>query len=143
MLKKKKENIVWFYVFMDNAREKFCVHHPLCNLLINKSITMCKTDFWFRDSSAQNPFGPGLLGPDISAHFSIRDCSAYFSETARPILLLIFFFFFFFLGGGYGVAIYCFILFMCIKTRFKKLYLTYLIFRQRIKEIIAKRPKYM
>ena len=28
---------------------------------------------WFRDSSAQNHFGPGLLGPDVSTHFSIRD----------------------------------------------------------------------
>ena len=28
ILKKRKENIVWSYVFMDNAREKFCVHHP-------------------------------------------------------------------------------------------------------------------
>ena len=45
ILKKKKENIVLSYVFMDNAREKFCVHHPLCNLLINKSITICKTHF--------------------------------------------------------------------------------------------------
>ena len=49
---------------------------------------------WFRDSSAQNHFGPGLLGPDVSAHFSIRDCSAHFSGTARPI--------FFFGGGGGG-----------------------------------------
>ena len=51
----------------------------------------------FRDSSAQNHFGPGLLGLGVSAHFSIRDCSAHFSGTARPIF---FFFFFFFLGGG-------------------------------------------
>ena len=51
--------------------------------------------FW--DSSAQNHFGPRLLGPDVSAHFSIRDCSAHFSGTARPI-----FFFFFWGGGGWG-----------------------------------------
>ena len=50
----------------------------------------------FRDSSAQNHFGPGLLGPDVSAHFSIWDCSAHFSGTARPI------FFLFFFGGGGG-----------------------------------------
>ena len=70
----------------------------------------------FRDSSAQNHFGPGLLGPDVSAHFSVRDCSAHLSGTARPI-------FFFFLGGGGGRGIYCFILFMCIKIRVKTLYL--------------------
>ena len=56
----------------------------------------------FRDSSAQNHFGPGLPGPDFSAHFSIRDCSAHFSGTARPIFFYLFFFifYFFFLGGG-------------------------------------------
>ena len=58
----------------------------------------------FRDSSAQNHFGPGLLGPDVSAHFSIRDCSAHFSGTARPI--------YFFLGGGGGeegqvIVVFC------------------------------------
>ena len=36
---------------------------------------------------------------------------------------------FFFLGGGMG-AIHCFILFLCIKTRFKKLFNVILIFRQ-------------
>ena len=72
----------------------------------------------FRDSSAQNHFGPGLLGPDVSAHFQ--------SGTARPTLVgplvpfLFFFSIFFFLGGGWGweggnLSIYCFILFMCIK----------------------------
>ena len=45
ILKKKEENIVLSYVFIDEAREKFCVNHPLCNLLINKSITMRKTNF--------------------------------------------------------------------------------------------------
>ena len=50
----------------------------------------------FRDSSAQNHFGPGLLGPDVSAHFSIRDCSARFSGTARPNYI------FFCEGGGGG-----------------------------------------
>ena len=38
----------------------------------------------------------GLLGPDVSAHFSIWDCSAHFSGIARPI------FYFFFGGGGEG-----------------------------------------
>ena len=42
------------------------------------------------------PFGPGLLGLDILAHFSIQDCSAHFSGTARPIFL------YFFGGGGGG-----------------------------------------
>ena len=55
------------------------------------------TPFGFRDSSAQNHFGPGLLGPDVSAHFSIRDCSAHFSGTARPMFL-----FFIYHFGGWG-----------------------------------------
>ena len=76
---------------------------------------------WFRDSSAQNHFGPGLLGPDVSAHFSIRDCSAHFSGTARPIFLFIYFIYFFFEGGGQFLVLFC----LCAsKTRVKKLYLT-------------------
>ena len=82
----------------------------------------------FRDSSAQNHFGPGLLGLDVSAHFSIRDCSAHFSGTARPI------FFLFIFGGG---AISCFILFVCIKNQVQDtLFNVILIFRQGKREII-------
>ena len=62
----------------------------------------------FRDSSARNHFGPGLLGPDDSAHFSIRDCSAHY--------------YFFFLGGGvWGEAIYCFILFSLHQNKLFKI----------------------
>ena len=39
----------------------------------------------FRVVSTQSHFGPGLLGPDDSAHFSIWDSSAQFSGTAQPI----------------------------------------------------------
>ena len=46
-IKKEEENIVLSYVFMDNAREKFCVHHPLCNLLINKSSGIFASEFVF------------------------------------------------------------------------------------------------
>ena len=65
---------------------------------------MFKDTFWrFRDSSAQNHFGPGLLGPDVSAHFSIRDCSAHFSGTARPIFFI---FYLSFWGGGGGNVLF-------------------------------------
>ena len=43
----------------------------------------------FRVISTQNHFGPGLLGSDDSAHFSIWDISDHFNGTARSI----FFFF--------------------------------------------------
>ena len=68
----------------------------------------------FRDSSAQNHFGPGT--PRLG----------HFGPFFNPPIL-------FFEGGGGWGAIYCFILFMCIKTRFKKLIL---IFRQENREII-------
>ena len=52
----------------------------------------------FRDSSAQNHFGPGLLGPDVSPIFQ--------SGTARPTLVGLlgpfFYFLFIFFGGGGG-----------------------------------------
>ena len=60
----------------------------------------------FRDSSAQNHFGPGLLGPDVSAHFSIRDCSAHFSGTARPIFFIFLFILFIFFGGVCNLLFY-------------------------------------
>ena len=61
----------------------------------------------FRDSSAQNHFGPGLLGPDVSAHFSIRDCSAHFGGTARPIYFYFYFIYLlFYLGGGGDLLFY-------------------------------------
>ena len=83
----------------------------------------------FRDSSAQNHFGPGLLGPDVSAHFSFRDYSAQFSGTARPIFY--FFFYFFFRRGGGGLQ---FIVLFSICARQNKiqdiLFNVILIFRQ-------------
>ena len=64
--------------------------------------------YWFRNSSAQNDFGP-----DVSAHYSIRDCSAHFSGTARPILIFYLFILLFIFGGG----IYCFIIYKVVKYR--------------------------
>ena len=108
----------------------------------------------FRDSSAQNHFGPGLLGPDVSAHFSIRDCSAHFIGTARPIFL--FFIYLFWGGGGDNL------LFYSVYVHQNKIQETLLnvrlIFRQGNREMIwamswenlssefqntKKRPKYM
>ena len=85
----------------------------------------------FRDSSAQNHFGPGLLGPDVLAHFSTPDRSAHYGGTARTILFCCFFW------GGWGGQVIVLFCFMCTKTRFKKLYLNViLIFRQGNREMI-------
>ena len=87
---------------------------------------------WFRDSSAQNHFGPGLLGPDVSAHFSIRDCSAHFSGTARSIFL----FFIYFLGGVGGVNLLFYSVYVHQNKIQETLFNVILIFRQGNREII-------
>ena len=85
--------------------------------------------YGFRDSSAQNHFGPGLLGPDVSAHFSIRDCSAHFSRTARPIFFIFYFFYLFFFGGGGGLSLYSVYVH---QNKVQFIYMTCLILRTRI-----------
>ena len=82
----------------------------------------------FRDSSAQNHFGPGLLGPDVSAHYSIRDCAAHFSGTALPIFLVG-------VGGGRGqfIVVFCYVHQNKIQ---ETLFNVKLIFRQGNREMI-------
>ena len=82
-------------------------------------------------SSSELSDGSGTPRPKT---ISARDSSArtfrpiFQSGTARPTLMgplgPFFYFYFFFLEGGVGEQFIVFILFMCIKTRFKKLYLT-------------------
>ena len=63
---------------------------------------------WVPGLLGPKPFRPGTPRPGRFGPFSIRDCSARFSGTARPIFF--YFLFIFFWGVG---AIYCFILSLC------------------------------
>ena len=111
--------IYYYYLFFLGGGAIYCFILFMCIKTRFKKLYFalyCSQGEGFRDSSAQNHFDLGLLGPDVLAHFSIRDRSAHF------FIYLLLLLFFFGGGGGGGGAIYCFILFMCIKTRFKKLY---------------------
>ena len=107
------------------------VFGPSCPAPVVGCGVICSTRRRIRVVSAQGRFGGS--GTPRPKTISARDSSArtfrpiFQSGTARPTLVGLlgpcFYFLFIFFGSGLG-AIYCFILFMCIKTRFKKLYLT-------------------
>ena len=90
------------------------------------SVTALLSQLNWQTLEERRSVGSGTPRPKT---ISARDSSArtfrpiFQSGTARPTLVGPLGPFFFFFGGGKG-AIYCCILFMCIKTRFKKLYLT-------------------
>ena len=87
---------------------------------------------WFRDSSAQNHFGPGLLGPDVSAHFQSGTARSTLVGPLGPFLFIYYYYYFFFLGGD--------LLFYSVYVHQNKiqetLFNVILIFRQGNREIL-------